>query len=289
MNGKSCTHTGPRKVNSIDGANVVGVVVDEGGGEVVEVVVVEVVVVVVPSLGIVDVVVVDDVVVVGLTVVVVVWCVVVVAQVLSWKSGLGHCVVVVGLMVVVVVVACVVVVVPGLGGGHAERGGLGWPTSKAITTLRPWASANSLPTITGLMGMALTLTLIGFCPVCSRSFWPGLSTYLQTKTLFDGYEDDEGGALVCRMVPQPANRTMPTEAAQTARTGREPSPSLSVRPDIVEVPQVRDMDLVGTVGAVEPGAILVVLPQSDRTFAVRAEGPHGHRRWGLKAKFSRTS
>jgi hypothetical protein len=32
-------------------------------------------------------------------------------------------------------------------------------------------------------GIALTLTEMGFCPVCNRSSTPGFPTYLQTNTL----------------------------------------------------------------------------------------------------------
>jgi len=44
-------------------------------------------------------------------------------------------------------------------------------------------SLKKLPTTTGVSAMALPLTLMGFCPVCSRSSTPGVPTYLQTKYL----------------------------------------------------------------------------------------------------------
>lgn len=84
-------------------------------------------------------------------------------------GGGGAVVVVEGGEVVVVVVAGSVVVVDGAvvvvpppGGGQSETSGSGWPTSSAITKDRPCASANSLPTCTGEMGMAFSDTLIGF-------------------------------------------------------------------------------------------------------------------------------
>lgn len=40
--------------------------------------------------------------------------------------------------------------------------------------------------------MALTETLIGFCPVCRRSSTPGVPTYLQTNTFgFGGLSEPE--------------------------------------------------------------------------------------------------
>jgi hypothetical protein len=88
----------------------------------------------------------------------------------------------------VVVAASVVVVGGGCGGGHSETSGSGWPTSKAITTERNWPSWNESPMCTSSPGPTreLTDTLIGFCPVCSRSASPGLLTYLQTNTLSEG-------------------------------------------------------------------------------------------------------
>ena len=97
--------------------------------------------------------------------------------------------------VVVVVGATVVVVVVVVVGGvkiQAKMPGSSWPMSKAMTTERPCASANSAPMNTG-PGMALMLTLIGFWPVWSRSSTPGVPTNLQTKTFF--------GASVVVVVP----------------------------------------------------------------------------------------
>lgn len=103
---------------------------------------------------------------------------------------------------VVVVVVDDVVVVGGVGAGQSSTGGSGPPSSKAMTTERPWASANSSPgSIGGSNGMALTLTEMGFWPVCSRSSSPGFETYLQTQTL-----RPSGGSPVASETPHAASR-----------------------------------------------------------------------------------
>jgi hypothetical protein len=45
---------------------------------------------------------------------------------------------------------------------HSLTSGSGWPTSKAITSERPWASAKNSPIVPDQFGIALTLTEIGF-------------------------------------------------------------------------------------------------------------------------------
>jgi hypothetical protein len=67
--------------------------------------------------------------------------------------------------VVLDVGASVVVVVVPPPGKHSDTSGSGWPTSKAITLERPWASAKNSPIVPDQSGMALTETEIGFCPV----------------------------------------------------------------------------------------------------------------------------
>ena len=82
-----------------------------------------------------------------------------------------------------VVVLVDVVVVPPWRRDIQIRTGSGWPMSKAITTERPWASANSAPMKMTPRGIEWTSTLIGLSPVCNRSSTPGVPTNLQTNTL----------------------------------------------------------------------------------------------------------
>jgi hypothetical protein len=117
-----------------------------------------------------------------------------------------------------------VVVVDGVGCGQSSGDGSGWPVSKAMTTERIWASWNSSPMLTSLPGPTKdsTDTLIGFCPVCSRSSSPGLETYLQTKTLsLGGPSPPEPGVTA---TPQAVTPTTVNDKIQNGLTRIEAGP-----------------------------------------------------------------